>query len=566
MVTRMTVKNSSRQELMGHIVSNINRAINENYIKVYYQPVIRTLTGEICGMEALARWEDPEYGLLSPDVFIEILEKEYMIHKLDSYMIRQICSDYAGIRKRGGQLVPISFNLSRLDFQLCDIHEVIEQAITKYELPLDIFRVEITESMMENNEKRMQDVIDRFWRRGLRVWMDDFGSGYSSLNVLKDYHFDTLKIDMLFLRSFDYRSREIIKSIVDMSKRIGVHTLAEGVETQEQLEFLCSIGCEKAQGYFIGKPMPFEQCMEHIKEKGYKLEAPNKKQYYHDIGAINILSATPMEGFSKEDLDKPFDKSKNTGQVPLAFVEYSGEDIHYIFSNEMYRDTLKSLNIESTDKVETLFEKGKSYFGVRFLSAIKKAINTKAVVTLNFTWENSHCLAHVKEVASYDGGSCLLCILYNITSNEHTESDSVLFEYAYSMFSLYDHIEVVDMETGYSKNVYISAQTVENYNILPAAQELRNYAHSEVHPDDRDRFIEFTDLSTMEKRLNESATPFLTSAFRILRPDGGYSWKLSTFLHVGNLSSKKIMACMRELNLSAMTGVIADLKEKGIIV
>ena len=223
----------SAEELKQYIIDHIYQAVEEGWIQAYYQPVARTITGEICGMEALARWIDPVYGLLAPYEFIGVLEEAMLIHKLDGCIIRRICEDYREAVREKEPVVTVSFNLSRLDFRLCDMHEVVERAIRENKVPRDALRVEITESMTENDEERMHDVIDRFWERGFRVWMDDFGSGYSSLNVLKDYHFDTLKIDMVFLRNFDARSREIVKSVVDMAKRIGVHTLAEGVETEE---------------------------------------------------------------------------------------------------------------------------------------------------------------------------------------------------------------------------------------------------------------------------------------------------------------------------------------------
>ena len=203
------------EELRAYVADNIERAIEKDFIRVFYQPVVRTLTGEVCGVEALARWDDPDYGLLSPDIFIGALEEARKIHLLDGCIIRKICEDYQGDLPANEHFITVSFNLSRLDFQLCDIHALIEEEIEKNDVPRDALRIEITESMMENNEGRMHDVIDRFWERGLRVWMDDFGSGFSSLNVLKDYRFDTLKIDMIFLRNFDVRSQEIVKSIVD---------------------------------------------------------------------------------------------------------------------------------------------------------------------------------------------------------------------------------------------------------------------------------------------------------------------------------------------------------------
>ncbi|MBQ9438633.1 MAG: EAL domain-containing protein [Lachnospiraceae bacterium] len=542
--------------LRGYVETHIDEAIEQDAIKVFYQPVARTLTGEICGMEALARWDDPVYGLLAPDLFIPTLEASRQIHKLDSCIIRKIGKEYAAHLHKDRRNVTISFNLSRLDFQLCDIQQVIEDTIHENKLPRDAFRVEITESMMENNEERMHDVIDQFWNRGLRVWMDDFGSGYSSLNVLKDYRFDTLKIDMVFLRRFDLRSKEIIKSIVDMAKRIGIHTLAEGVETEEQLAFLKSIGCEKAQGYYIGKPQPYEECLAHLKEKGFQLEAEVKRQYYHEIGKINVLSADPFLSVHKGDTGH----MGKEGQIPIAFVEHTQGRIHFLFANESYLATLRSIGVESTEQVEKDFSYGETPFGEKFLALMQKARISNEVETVNFVRAKNHCFAKVRSIADYPGGNAFLCILQNLSANSQLVKDSLLADCSVSLFSLYDHIEQVDLNTGFSDTVYQNTMTQETYNRLPAAQELKIYASEEIYPADQERYLAFTDLSNIEERLNKSATGFLSTPCRVRMSDGSYAWKLYLALYSGDKRDRKILVCSRRME----TGVLSFLNTDAI--
>lgn len=529
-----------QEELRSYIIDNLDKAIENGYIKIYYQPVLRTLTGEICGMEALARWEDPEHGLLAPIDFIPTLEKAKLIYKLDCCVIKTICREYAALMESGEETFSVSFNVSRTDFAMCDMHEIIDEAIKTNHLPRDAFRVEITESMLESNEKRMRDVIDRFWDHGLRVWMDDFGSGYSSLNVLKDYHFDTLKIDMLFLRDFDLRSREIIKSIVDMSKRIGVHTLAEGVETMEQLDFLRSIGCEKAQGYLIGKPMPYDECVSHLQETGRRFEARGKKQYYHDIGTVNLLSPTPMQLETREE-----DYLLEKGQMPVSIVEMSGKKIHYLFANENYIRTIKSVGMDSLKAIEDDYNMGVSAFGKRFMAMLRKAKQTGEIVTVNFVRNGKHCFAQVKKVAEHKGGTAYLCMLQNLSVNENVEKDDSLSNYINDLFSIYDEVEVIDLNTGYSHNIYMSTQNLDEYNKRPAADELRDFARRQVYPEDRERFVEFMDISTMEERLDNSTASFISSPFRILGTDGNYTWKILILFYAGDRKNRRILSCLR---------------------
>ena len=162
----------------------------------------------------------------------------------------------------------MSFNLSRLDFITCDIFTEIEKLTQAYQLPPSQLRIEITESVFIKDIETVNQTLNKFRAAGYQIWMDDFGSGYSSLNVLKDYEFDTIKLDMAFLSNFTDRSKEIVKSVVDMAKHLGIHILTEGVETLEQYTFLRNIGCEMLQGFLFSKPLPYIQAIEYIEELG----------------------------------------------------------------------------------------------------------------------------------------------------------------------------------------------------------------------------------------------------------------------------------------------------------
>ncbi|MDD5943764.1 GGDEF domain-containing phosphodiesterase [Fibrobacter sp.] len=278
--------------LHNYVVNHIDDAIANGYIKVYYQPVVRTISETFCGMEALARWIDPEQGFLNPGEFIGALEESKQIHKLDSHVIELVCKEMREQLDQGCSVVPVSFNLSRLDFTGCDIFEVVEGILERYKIERDYIRVEITESIMAS-DLYIQHEIEKFREVGYEVWMDDFGSGYSSLNTLQDYKFDELKIDMAFLSNFNDVSRTIISSMVRMAKSLGLKTLAEGVETKEQMEFLKSIGCEKVQGYYYGKPQPLKASVEHMETSGIVIEDSNTRAVYSKIGRLDYQEILP---------------------------------------------------------------------------------------------------------------------------------------------------------------------------------------------------------------------------------------------------------------------------------
>ncbi len=256
-----------------YIINNLDNAIENNYIKVFYQPVIETKTRKICGLEALARWDDPETGFLSPAMFINTLEEYHQIHRLDMYIVEQVCIDLQEIISQNKIVIPVSLNFSRLDFDMIDLANEVENTLRKYNISKDYIHVEITESALTDNDNNLKNAIKDFRSSGYALWLDDFGAGYSGLNVLKDFDFDMMKIDMKFLVNFkeNKKAKPILKNIVSLANDLGMKTLTEGVETKEAYEFLRLIGCEKMQGYLFGKPMPKNELQKKLSDGTYQI-------------------------------------------------------------------------------------------------------------------------------------------------------------------------------------------------------------------------------------------------------------------------------------------------------
>ena len=251
-------------ENLRYIINHIDQAIEEEWIKVYYQPIVSAESGRVSDQEALSRWIDPSLGFLSPADFIPVLENAHLIYKLDLYVLDQILRKIRAQMDEGIPVVPHSLNLSRADFDSCDIVEEIRKRVDEAGIARDRLTIEVTESMVGSDFDFMKSQVLRFQELGFCVWMDDFGSGYSSLDVLQDIRFDLLKFDMHFIHRFeqnsdkDRESRIILTELVHMANELGVDTICEGVETIEQVEFLKNIGCKKLQGYYFSKPVPFE--------------------------------------------------------------------------------------------------------------------------------------------------------------------------------------------------------------------------------------------------------------------------------------------------------------------
>jgi len=254
---------SLRKDLIGEqeIVGMMGAALTEKQFLVHYQPQYNHSTGMLIGAEALARWRHPERGLISPGVFIPIFENNGFITNLDLYIFEEVCQFLRRCMDSGHTLIPVSTNFSRYDIFYPGFVEKLEEIRRKYDVPVRLLRVEITESSIIGGSQRTNEVVRKLHECGYIVEMDDFGSGYSSLNVLKDIELDIIKLDMRFLSAESGGSKggTIISSIVRMAKWLHMPVIAEGVETVQQADFLRSIGCDYIQGYLYSRPLPEEQ-------------------------------------------------------------------------------------------------------------------------------------------------------------------------------------------------------------------------------------------------------------------------------------------------------------------
>ena len=258
--------NEIREKLLWdqEISSQVYNAINTGQLRPYLQP-IADKTGKIVGAEALVRWIHPERGFLSPGTFIPIFEKNGMIVEVDKHMWRCTCEILSRWQKANSDLF-ISVNISPKDFYFVDVVGEIKKLVEEFRLEPSKLRIEITETVMMNDAENRMALLDEFRKSGFIVEMDDFGSGYSSLNMLKDMPVDVLKIDMKFLgkTSDKEKAKTIVKNIINLTKELGIVSLTEGVETAEQYEALEEMGCNLFQGYYFAKPMPVYEFEEFI--------------------------------------------------------------------------------------------------------------------------------------------------------------------------------------------------------------------------------------------------------------------------------------------------------------
>ena len=512
-----------------YIIRNLDTAIEKEWIKVYFQPVIRSLTGTLCGMESLVRWIDPEIGFLPPDRFISVLENERIIHKLDSYVVERVCKYIKERVNAGLAVVPVSVNFSQMDFLMCDMIEVVNKLTEEYDIPHDYIHIEITESMIAADEAMMHRIIDGFKKYGFEIWMDDFGSGYSSLTVLKDFRFDTLKLDMKFLSPFTEKSMSIIRSVVTMAKNINMKTLAEGVETKEQLDFLKEIGCGMIQGYYYGKPEPIEKVFEHIFEKNITIEARKWRHFYETAGFNVIYTDSPLE-----------------------IIEDDGKDFKTLYMNESYRNQIfdSQLSLEEID--ERIYHSASPLVGKyrEFANMIEKSGQQE---TFYYTSNGMYLQFTGQVLAECDGHYIIKGSIVNLNIDERQRDSDRLDKKARQLNLLFETVLLVNIRNNsvvplFGGYKYFKSGTANRNDLQRSIKMIESEI---VHPAEREKCHAFLLLSNFKERVESTGKGFINDTFRVKQSDGSFQWKEFFIMMIPGTLGNEYLCCMKNYTPNA---------------
>ena len=502
----MLEKNSLHQ----YVIDNIDKAIEERWIQVWYQPIVRAANGRVCDEEALSRWIDPVKGFMSPAEFIPALEETKLIYKLDLFVIDEVLRRMKRQKDDGLYVVPISINLSRSDFETCDIVEEICKRIDAVGIPRNKLTIEITESIIGRDFDFMKDQIDRFREQGFQVWMDDFGSGYSSLDVLEKARFDLVKLDMGLIQQLgkSYKSGIIVSELIKLAISLGVETVAEGVEDIEQAEFLRTVGCTKLQGYYYCKPISYENIIERYKEgKQIGFENPDEADYYTSIGRVNLYDLSIVSNEEIDDLQNYFETS------PMAVIAVNDSGAIITRGNVSFWDFMERTFPLIDSKMVVPFVGLTTRLGSAIMGAVKKCSDDGNVVFIEEeNDEGSVIHAFVRRIAvnPVTGERAVVLVILGIS-----ERDKQTLTYAHIAQALsadYTYLYYVNLETEdfieYRSDPEKRDLAVERHgkNFFEAS---RKDAEQAIYEADRDFFIsEFNKENLVESMENHGTFTF----------------------------------------------------------
>lgn len=409
------------------IVNEMANALENEQFSVYFQPKYNVKSRQPVGAEALVRWEHPEMGMISPGKFIPIFEKNGFITKLDYFVWNRVCFMLRGWLDAGETPNPISVNVSRVNLFNPNIVRIICDLVDSYNIPRALLQLELTESAYADATLAMKEKVQTLREEGFQVLMDDFGSGYSSLNVLKDIEVDVLKIDMRFFESSDVdgRGENIVASIVRMAKWLDIPTIAEGVEKEEQVEFLKNIGCEYVQGFYFAKPMPAYAynsiaCAADVANKLYKKDFDTNQIFAMD---------TEMENFVSDSTQA------------IAIYEYDQETLEIIRVNNAYYELMgyDDRYMRANNLLEVLEEKSRKVIK----NSLDEAVQTKGTVGCEYekvlnSGKRVWLHLKLKYINSIEGRNIIIGTHMDITSEKQVEDSFNKYVYALQSATMYD--------------------------------------------------------------------------------------------------------------------------------
>lgn len=508
---------------------------------IYYQPVYGLKSKKFVSAEALVRWKHPTKGIISPGKFIPMFERNGFIAELDLYVLKQVCIYQQKRREQGLKPFPISVNISRMSLYNPKLFDIISSLTEKYGVEPKYFRIEITETAYNDNPTQLLDTVNRLREKCYPVLMDDFGSGYSSLNTLKDIPIDLLKLDMKFMQGFESNDRvgTIVTAIARMAKWLNVPMLAEGVETKEQYVFLESIGCAYIQGYYFSKPMPEEEFTELIQN-----------------GTVNPIDTVLEKYGMGEEVNELLGSNATLTKLisgafgGLGIYELSNDKLEVIRVNEGYMQIMGYSPVEFTGEHFNIWEKVHPDDIEKSKNACLEAARTDtAVRAIIRRYNRDGRLMHLDGIHRRLGGTDenpIFCIAFNDIT-EQLEQENLIEQSRRQIEYILDATGAIVVDVDYIKEQTFFKGDFDDFDLTEDELSKDLIANrsfeSIVHPDDLPRLKEW------HKKKSEQR---ITEEFRLRKKDGQYHWCRISEIHTLN----------KDGNMTRKIGFLTDISEE----
>ncbi|SCZ79548.1 bifunctional diguanylate cyclase/phosphodiesterase [Pseudobutyrivibrio xylanivorans] len=495
-----------------YLLENFGRAMQEGWLEVYYQPIIRGSSGRVCGEEALVRWDDPMLGVLNPAEFIPILESVNLIDRLDLYVLEQVIAKLEKFEEIGLYRVVHSVNFSQIDFFSSDIVSEVKQRLEGTSVPPSLIAIDIIESACGTRNETVLSKLQEFHELGFQIWMDDYGNGDLAPILLQQIHFDLLKINMSLVSQlrFNKGARVVSTELVRMAMGLGIEVAAEGVEAEEEVEFLSEIGCAKLQGFYFCKPVSLAELLDRY-DKGIQIgfENPDEREYYSTVGHVSLYDLSFASNEENGFIDY-FDT------LPMAILQVNSEEITLLRCNGNFRKFCYA-NFSDQRGVSTYYFKSLgNHVGLYAMNAVRQCgVDGKRVIVDERTKNGKMVQTLVDKISQnpVTGMSAVAVVILSVTDIPNSSEDLTYNYIARALAEDYIKLYFVDMEKdefveyvsdGKNRDVSVVDRGT-NYFDQP---ELEKYKF--VYKEDRPRFIDSFTKENVIRDLNQYGKYTLT--------------------------------------------------------
>jgi len=530
------------------VSSEMNEALQSGQFCFYLQPIYSITSGEPISAEALVRWKHPVRGLIPPSEFIPLFERNGFITRLDSYLWESVCKYLHDLKAEGIEPLPVSVNVSRLNLFNAHLTEDIIAMVRRYQLDPALLKLEITESAYTDNPEQLLTATKALRDYGFEIMMDDFGSGYSSLSMLKDLPVDVLKVDMRFLADMDQNGRaaNVMTSIVRMAKWLDIVVIAEGVETQAQISFLRSIGCDGAQGYFYSHPLPEADfsALLHNPAAMLRHHTSDREQLLNDFDVRSLWA-------SNRQISVLFN-----GMIgAIGLYERTGDALEVLRVNEGYFELLGStpqiMLHEGKDALHRLEPADQQ----AVLNACDRATVSHEVeqTQIRCPHDDGRMLwldVKIRHLGTVSKQSLFYFALADITNQKELERNFLLYQYGAAMLDAYS--EVVEMN--FTDNIATSfsfSGTGNGYHTrtVPLDYLLQTMPETRVYPEDRALFSRTCERDFLENAFHRQGRHSVSVELRLHSVGEAYQWARLTLHPMDDPKGRfRALCCTRNID------------------
>lgn len=496
-----------------YLLENFEKALEEGWFDIYYQPLVRAANDRVCDEEALVRWDDPILGVINPDEFIPVLEAVNQVHKLDFYVLEKVLEKMKIQMTQGLYVVAHSINISQMDFYACNLVEEIDKRVEASGIKKNMIAIEIQESVVARYNEEIIRQLDELKQLGYQIWVDDFADEGSCSFFFQYFDCDMIKFSRRLIEqiTISETSRVIISEFVRVALALGIEVAAKGVENQSQVDFLREIGCAKLQGFYFCRPISMEQIFDRY-ERGVQIgfENPDESDYYAVLSKVSLYDLSFAKLYVNKDDYNGVDGFFDT--LPMALLEVNSSWMRVVRGNENFRKFITTVDSSEEDWKRVEFDDPKVKTSIIINSIKQSATDTKRYIVSDKTPQGKIAKIMVQKLVDnpVTGVSAVMFIVLSISDLDWQAQQQEVFERLKEERATFSRIAAL---AGNIISIYTVNPKTNSYSVYrtdkglkidfgPSGEDFfevsRRNIISRIHKDDLEDFLEvFTKQNIM---------------------------------------------------------------------